>query len=86
MNVFYATMTSKGQTTVPAEIRELLKLKPGDRLRYIVKNGEVTLKAKNKRLSDLAGILHRPDMPTLTVEEMNDAIGDAIVDHVMECE
>ncbi|MCM2473351.1 AbrB/MazE/SpoVT family DNA-binding domain-containing protein [Rhizobium sp. CG5] len=83
MNVFYATMTSKGQTTVPAEIRELLKLKPGDRLRYVVKNGEVTLKAKNKRLTDLAGILHRPGMPAMTVEEMNEAIGEAIVDHVM---
>ncbi|MGV2129223.1 AbrB/MazE/SpoVT family DNA-binding domain-containing protein [Agrobacterium vitis] len=83
MNIFYATMTSKGQTTVPAEIRELLKLKPGDRIRYVVKNGEVTLKAKNKRLIDLAGILHRPGMPTLTIEEMDETIGDAIVDHVM---
>ncbi|MBT9369362.1 type II toxin-antitoxin system PrlF family antitoxin [Rhizobium sp. CSW-27] len=83
MNVFYGTMTSKGQTTVPAEIRELLRLKPGDRIRYVVRNGEVTLKAKNKRLVDLAGILHRPGMPTMTIENMNEIIADAVVDHVM---
>ncbi len=45
MNVFYGTMTSKGQTTVPAEVRELLNLKSGDKLRYVVKNGTVILKA-----------------------------------------
>jgi AbrB family looped-hinge helix DNA binding protein len=86
MTVIYSTMTSKGQTTVPAEVRELLKLKPGDRLRYIIRNGEVMLKAKNKRLMDLAGCLHRPGMPTMTIEEMDQAIGDAIVDHVMRSE
>lgn len=82
MNVFYGTMTSKGQTTVPQEIRELLKLKPGDRIRYVIRNGEVVFRAKNKRLIDLAGILHRPDAPAMTIAEMDDAIGDAIVEHV----
>lgn len=82
MNVFYGTMTSKGQTTVPQEIRELLKLKPGDRIRYVVRNGEVVIKAKNKRLIDLAGILHRPSAPAMSLAEMDEAIGDAIVEHV----
>lgn len=82
MNVFYGTMTSKGQTTVPQEIRELLKLKPGDRIRYIVRNGDVVIKAKNKRLIDLAGILHRPGASTMSLAEMDEAIGDAIVEHV----
>jgi AbrB family looped-hinge helix DNA binding protein len=82
MHVFYGTMTSKGQTTVPQEIRELLKLKPGDRIRYVVRNGEVVIKAKNKRLIDLAGILHRPDVPALSQTDMDEAIGDAIVEHV----
>ncbi|MGE6742773.1 AbrB/MazE/SpoVT family DNA-binding domain-containing protein [Allorhizobium pseudoryzae] len=86
MNVFYGTMTSKGQTTVPAEVRELLKLKPGDRIRYVVQDGKVSLKAKNKRLRDLAGILHRPGMAPLTLGEMDDAVGDAVSDHVMRSE
>lgn len=86
MNVFYGTMTSKGQTTVPAEIRELLKLKPGDRIRYVVQDGKVSLKAKNKRLSDLAGILHRPGMAPLGLEDMDDAVGEAVSEHVMRRE
>lgn len=82
MNVFYGTMTSKGQTTVPQEIRELLKLKPGDRIRYVVRNGDVMIKAKNKRLIDLAGILHRPGAPVMSLTDMDAALGDAIVEHV----
>ncbi|SMC41196.1 type II toxin-antitoxin system PrlF family antitoxin [Rhizobium sp. RU36D] len=86
MNVFYGTMTSKGQTTVPAEIRELLKLKPGDRIRYVVQDGNISLKAKNKRLSDLAGILHRPGMTPMSFQDMDDAIGEAVSEHVMQRE
>ncbi len=82
MKVFYGTMTSKGQTTVPQEIRELLKLKPGDRIRYVVRNGEVVIKAKNKRLIDLAGALHRPDVQSMSLADMDEAIGAAIVEHV----
>lgn len=86
MNVFYGTMTSKGQTTVPAEIRELLKLKPGDRIRYVVQDGNISLKAKNKRLSDLAGILHRPGMPPMGLQDIDDAIGEAVSEHVTQRE
>jgi AbrB family looped-hinge helix DNA binding protein len=75
-------MTSKGQTTVPQEIRELLKLKPGDRIRYVVRNGDVVIKAKNKRLIDLAGILHRPGAPAMSLADMDEAVGASIVAHV----
>jgi len=83
MSIYYGTMTSKGQTTVPAEVRDMLQLKPGDKIRYIVRNGEIIIKAKNKRAIDLAGILHRPGMPAMTLEEMDEIIGDAIAEHVM---
>lgn len=83
MSVFYGTMTSKGQTTVPAEVRDMLQLKPGDKIRYVVRNGEIVIKAKNKRAIDLAGLLHRPGMPTMTLEDMDEVVGDAIAEHVM---
>jgi AbrB family looped-hinge helix DNA binding protein len=83
MSIYYGTMTSKGQTTVPAEVRDMLQLKPGDKIRYVVRNGEIIIKAKNKRAIDLAGILHRPGMPAMTLEEMDEIIGDAISEHVM---
>lgn len=40
----YSTLTSKGQTTIPREIRKLLGLKENDRILYEVVNGEVAIK------------------------------------------
>ncbi|WP_319519497.1 type II toxin-antitoxin system PrlF family antitoxin [uncultured Martelella sp.] len=84
MSVFYGTMTSKGQTTVPAEIRVMLNLSPGDRIRYVVRDGEIIMKAKNKKAIDLKGRFHDPDRETITSEDMKDIIGKAIADHVAE--
>jgi antitoxin PrlF len=83
MTVFYGTMTSKGQTTVPAEVRDLLNLKPGDKIRYVVRNGEVAIKAKNKRLADLAGRFAEPKRKTLTEDQMRDGIADAAIEHLV---
>lgn len=38
-----STMTSKGQTTVPKEVREALDLEPGDKLSWEIKGGRVSL-------------------------------------------
>lgn len=78
-----ATMTSKGQTTIPKEIREHLNLKPGDKIAYTIEDGRVILRARNRSLKDLAGILKGPGQKTLTIEEMNEAVGQAISKHVM---
>ncbi len=80
MSVFYGTMTSKGQTTLPAEIRELLHLKPGDKISYFVDGDKVVINAKNKRAVDLIGILHDPNRPMLSLEKMDDAIGEHLGD------
>lgn len=40
----YSTLTSKGQTTIPREIRKLLGLKENDRILYEVVNGQVAIK------------------------------------------
>jgi antitoxin PrlF len=74
----FATMTSKGQLTIPKEVRDELNLTTGTRFHVFVQNGEVVARPKNKRLADLAGILGKP--PTgevLTVEQMNEAVMDA---------
>lgn len=80
MEVFYGTMTSKGQTTVPMEIRDLLNLKSGDRLRYVVRNGDVVLKAKNKKAIDLAGILRGRVTKTLDIETIDDLVSDELIE------
>jgi AbrB family looped-hinge helix DNA binding protein len=40
----YSTLTSKGQTTIPREIRKLLGLRENDRILYEVENGKVAIK------------------------------------------
>jgi AbrB family looped-hinge helix DNA binding protein len=73
------TMTSKGQLTIPKEIRDELKLTPGTRFYVTIRNGQVVAVPKNKKLADLAGILGKPpNGARLTVEAMDEAIMDAV--------
>jgi AbrB family looped-hinge helix DNA binding protein len=76
------TVTSKGQVTLRKSVLEHLGVKPGDRLSVSMRdNGRVELgPVRNKTtIADLAGILHRPGQKALTIEEINDAIGDGVV-------
>ena len=70
-----STITSKGQTTIPASLRALLGVKPGDKITYMTKpNGDITIKRKKTyKLEDLFGCLPKPKK-TLTIEEMDEGI------------
>lgn len=66
------TLTSKGQVTVPREIRDRLGLASGDKLTFtLLSDGTVIMRAKTRRLLDVAGSLTRPGQPKITVEQMN---------------
>lgn len=66
------TLTSKGQVTVPREIRDRLGLTSGDKLLFtMLSDGTVVMRAKTRRLLDLAGSLTRPGQPKVTIEQMN---------------
>ena len=66
------TMTTKGQVTVPREIRDRLGLKPGDKMAFtMLSDGTVVMRPKTRRLADLAGSLTRPGQPKVSVENMN---------------
>ncbi|MEW6705075.1 MAG: AbrB/MazE/SpoVT family DNA-binding domain-containing protein [Pseudomonadota bacterium] len=66
------TLTSKGQVTVPREIRDRLGLASGDKLTFtLLSDGTVVMRAKTRRLLDLAGSLTRPGQPKVTIEQMN---------------
>jgi AbrB family looped-hinge helix DNA binding protein len=73
-----ATLTSKGQVTVPKEIRERLGLEKGDRIEFRVdRQGRVLVEPlAPSRPDPLAGLLHEYGRkPAPTVDEMNEAIG-----------
>ena len=68
-----STMTAKGQTTIPAEIRKKLALKPGDRILYLEEDGKVRIVAADRRTRDLKGLLPKPERP-VSLEDMEEAI------------
>lgn len=66
------TMTTKGQVTVPREIRDRLGLKSGDKMAFtMLSDGTIVMRPKTRRLADLAGSLTRPGQPNVAVEDMN---------------
>jgi antitoxin PrlF len=77
----YTTMTSKGQLTIPKDVRDQLGIEPGTRFFVTVRNGQVVAVPKNKKLADLAGILGRPpNGRSLSIEEIDDAIAEAVAE------
>jgi AbrB family looped-hinge helix DNA binding protein len=54
--MLHSTVTSKGQTTIPGEIRQALSIKPGDRLEYAVEGDRATIRVHPGTRS-LKGIL-----------------------------
>jgi len=64
-----ATLTSKGQTTIPKEIRDGLNMKTGDRMTFtLLPDGVVIMRVKNKRVVDIAGVLSRKGSKPLPVD------------------
>ena len=64
-----ATLTSKGQMTVPKAIRDSLGMKAGDRMTFtLMPDGTVVLRVKNKRVSDMGGILYKKGRKAVPVE------------------
>jgi|ERR1043166_4053923 AbrB family looped-hinge helix DNA binding protein len=77
---FEAKLTSQGQVTVPKEIRERLRLRPGGKVEFAVeKSGRVVLGAKQSSILDLVGILPKPKR-TVTLRQMDEAIKQGAVD------
>jgi AbrB family looped-hinge helix DNA binding protein len=67
-----ATLTSKGQTTIPKEIRDGLDMKAGDRMTFtLMPDGTVLLRVKNKSVMSLAGRLRRKGQKRLPVEALS---------------
>ena len=67
-----ATLTSKGQTTIPKEIRDSLHMKAGDRLTFtLMPDSTVVMRVKNKSLTELAGTLHKKGQKTVPVEQLS---------------
>lgn len=66
----FATVTSKGQTTIPLEVRNAAKLKSGDRLHFtVLADGTIVLRVKNRSIRDIA--IKAPARKRVSVDSMN---------------
>lgn len=70
-----ATLTSKGQITLPKAIRDWLRLAAGDRVDFVIRDdGTIVLRPATADVRDLKGLLHRKGVKALSVEAMNAVI------------
>ncbi|MBC5768608.1 type II toxin-antitoxin system PrlF family antitoxin [Ramlibacter sp. GTP1] len=67
-----STLTAKGQTTVPADVRALVHAEPGTRLVWsVMPDGTIIVRAKTKSILDMAGLLKAPKGKRVTVDKMS---------------
>jgi antitoxin PrlF len=67
-----STITAKGQTTVPADIRAIIRAQPGTKLVWsAMPDGTLIVRAKTRSILDMAGMLKNPKGKRVKLEEMN---------------
>lgn len=70
--MYESTVTAKGQTTLPKDVRDLLGLEPGDRIRYLVTGDTVRILRPRKAMSLCGALKH--EGPPVGLEAMDAAI------------
>ena len=77
LNKHYSRVTSKGQITIPTNIRNNLNISTGSKIELIEQEGCIIIVPINNSLSKLKNILSTPDK-SLSCDEMNSIIKDVL--------
>jgi AbrB family looped-hinge helix DNA binding protein len=73
--IVVSTVTSKGQITIPKEIRDRLRLQTGHQVEFQVdRQGQVIMRPRNRDFHTLKGIVRSRRKTPVSIEEMNEAI------------
>ena len=76
-----ATVTSKGQITIPVRVREALGVDTGDRIEFVeIEEGKFAIVAATRSIKELKGMFHDKRRKPVTIEEMNAAISRRAVE------
>jgi len=68
------TVSSKGQITIPAQVRASLGLRPGDRVDFVeIEKRQFAIVAVTQSVKRLKGIIRKPQI-VVSIEDMNTAI------------
>lgn len=71
-----ATITSKGQITIPASVRTALGLQTGDRVEFVqVDHGQFAIIAATLPVTSLKGLIRKPKQ-SVSIEQMNAVIAE----------
>lgn len=69
-----ATLTSKGQITIPVDVRHELKVDAGDRVEFVqIAPGRYEFVAATQNVTELKGMFGKPTKP-VSIDDMNKAI------------
>jgi AbrB family looped-hinge helix DNA binding protein len=69
-----ATLTTKGQITIPVDVRRALNVEAGDRVEFVqIEPGRFEVIAATRSLRELKGRFGKPER-AVSIEEMNAAI------------
>jgi antitoxin PrlF len=70
-----ATVTSKGQVTIPARVRAALGVDAGDRIEFVeVEKGQFAVVAATRSVQELKGLFRGKRTKPVSIEEMNAAV------------
>ena len=74
-----ATVSEKGQITLPKHLRDRMGILPGSRLEFrVAPDGSLQVHVLATGSAALAGLLARPGESTRSIAEMEDAIAQAV--------
>ena len=76
----HATLTSKGQVTIPKIVREKLNLKTGDKIDFRLDEGVVKLIPLSKTVSEVFGILERNSIKPVSIEQINKQLKKSFIE------
>jgi AbrB family looped-hinge helix DNA binding protein len=70
-----STLTSKGQITLPKEVRDQLRLKAGSKIDFVTNSsGQIVLRPRVSDFRSLRGIVKPKRKRPASIQEMNEAI------------
>ena len=83
MKELRSRISTKGQATIPVEVRRLLGVGPHDEIGFVIEAGEVRLARAGSVVARTAGAF-KSDKPPLTPEELREAAERSIAEEVVE--
>jgi AbrB family looped-hinge helix DNA binding protein len=83
MKEYVSTISSKGQVTIPADVRRELGVETADKVIFVIaEDGAVELRRAPYRVADLRGIV--PALPNRETVDFDDLIAEAFAERVDE--